>query len=140
MDPQTINGKPRVVGVHVAVRALPIGAIGLTLDLFAQFNEINGILPFYAVLFLLAIPLLGIRPLILASIAAAVIALGPVLVVTMVRAGLPNFGSEAEPNLGTLVHDPLGLLAVTARIVASVLLYPPGGLAADRTEPHTNET
>jgi uncharacterized membrane protein len=158
----------------IAVRALLIGAIGLTLGFLAQFNGIYGILPFYAVLFLLAIPLLSLRPLMLAGIAAAVIALGPVLLVATAGAGLPYFGSEAEPNLGTLIHDPLGLLvqllitgpypvavylaylcagmaigrlnlssrrlawwllggglalAVTARIVGSVLLYPLGGLA-----------
>jgi uncharacterized membrane protein len=158
----------------VAVRALLIGAIGLMLSFFAQFNGINGILPFYAVMFLLAIPLLGLRPPMLAAIAAAVMALGPVLLVATAGAGLPYFGSDAEPNLGTLIHDPLGLLvqllitgsypvvvylaylcagmaigrldlnshrlawwllggglalAVTARIVASVLLYPLGGLA-----------
>jgi uncharacterized membrane protein len=158
----------------LAVRALIIGAIGLTLGFFAQFNGIYGILPFYAMMFLLAIPLLGLRPLILAGIAAAVIALGPLLLVATAGAGLPYFGSDAEPNLGTLIHDPLGLLvqllitgpypvaiylaylcagmaigrldlssrrlawwllggglalAVTARIVASVLLYPLGGLA-----------
>jgi uncharacterized membrane protein len=158
----------------VAVRAVLIGTIGLTLGFLAQFNGIYGILPFYAMMFLLAIPLLGLRPLTLAGIAAAVIALGPILLVATAGAGLPYFGSEAEPNLGTLVHDPLGLLvqllitgpypvavylaylcagmaigrldltsrrlawwllgggltlAVTARIVASVLLYPLGGLA-----------
>jgi hypothetical protein len=170
-----VRGSDRTaVAAGLAVRALLIGAIGLTLGFFKQANEIYGILPSYAVLFLLAIPLLGLRPLILAGIAAAVIALGPVLLVATAGAGLPYFGSEAEPNLGTLVHDPLVLLvqllitghypvvvylaylcagmaigrldlssrrlawwllggglalAVTARIVAAVLLYPLGGLA-----------
>jgi uncharacterized membrane protein YeiB len=170
-----VRGSDRnAVATGLAVRALLIGAIGLMLGFFAQANGIYGILPSYAVLFLLAIPLLGLRPLTLAATAAAVIALGPVLLVATAGAGLPYFGSEAEPNLATLVHDPLGLLvqllitgpypvavylaylcagmaigrldlssrrlawwllggglalAVTARIVAAVLLYPLGGLA-----------
>jgi uncharacterized membrane protein YeiB len=170
-----VHGRDRTaVAAGLAVRALLIGAIGLTLGLFAQFNEINGILPFYAVMFLFAIPLLGIRPLMLAGIAAALIALGPVLLVATAAAGLPYAGSSAEPSLGTLIHHPFGLLiqlfitgqypvvvylaylcagmaigrldlssrrlawwllggglalALTARIVAAVLLYPLGGLA-----------
>jgi uncharacterized membrane protein YeiB len=170
-----VRGSDRTaVAAGLAVRALLIGTIGLTLGLFAQRNQISGILPFYAMLFLLAVPLLGLRPLMLAGIAAAVIALGPVLLVATAGAGLPYAGSDAEPNLDTLVHDPLGLfvqllitgtypvvvylaylcagmaigrldlssrrlawwllggglaVAVTARIVAAVLLYPLGGLA-----------
>jgi uncharacterized membrane protein len=122
----------------LAVRALLIGAIGLTLGFLAQFNGIYGILPFYAALFLLAIPLLGLRPLILAGIAAAMIALGPVLLVATAGAGLPYFGSEAEPNLGTLAHDPLGLLIqllITGPYpVAVYLAYLCAGMAIGRLD------
>jgi hypothetical protein len=46
--------------VGIAVRALLIGAIGLALGYFA--GDFSVILPVYALLFLLAIPLLGLRP------------------------------------------------------------------------------
>jgi uncharacterized membrane protein len=169
-----VHGRDRTaVAASLTVRALLIGAIGLALG-YAQVYQLNVILPYYALLFLLAIPLLGLPPLVLAGIAAAVIALGPVLLVATAGAGLPYAGSSADPTLGILVHDPLGLLiqllvtgsypvvvylaylcaglaigrldlrsrrlacwllagglalAVTARIVSAVLLYPLGGLA-----------
>lgn len=169
-----VHGRDRTaVAAGLAVRALLIGAIGLALG-FAHLDQLNVILPFYALLFLFAISLLGLPPLVLAGVAAAVIALGPVLLVATAGAGLPYAGSSADPTLGILVHDPLGLLAqllvtgsypvvvylaylcaglaigrldlssrrlacwllggglalaVTARIVSAVLLYPLGGLA-----------
>lgn len=170
-----VHGRDRTaVAAGLAVRALLIGAIGLALGFAYHLDQVNVILPVYALLFLLAIPLLGLPPLVLAGVAAAVIALGPVLLVATAGAGLPYAGSSADPTLGILVHDPLGLLvqllvtgsypvvvylaylcaglaigrldlgsrrlacwllggglalAVTARIVSAVLLYPLGGLA-----------
>jgi uncharacterized membrane protein len=170
-----VHGRERVaVSAGLAVRAALVGAIGLALGYLAPANGIDGILPFYAVLFLLAIPLLGCAPMVLIGVAAATIALGPVLLVATADAGLPYAGSNAEPTFTTLLQDPVGLLAqlfltgeypvvvylayvcvglaigrldlrsprpawlllgagaaiaLAARIVSAVLLYPMGGLA-----------
>jgi uncharacterized membrane protein len=170
-----VHGRDRVaVSAGLAVRAVLVGAIGLALGYLAPANGIEGILPFYAVLFLLAIPLLGCAPMVLVGIAAAAIALGPVLLVVTADAGLPYAGSEADPTFTTLFQDPVGLLAqlfltgeypvvvylaylcvglaigrldlrsprlawlllgagaalaLAARVVSAVLLYPMGGLA-----------
>jgi uncharacterized membrane protein YeiB len=104
------HGRDRsAVSVGIVVRAVLIGVIGLALS-FAQPDQLSVILAFYALMFLLAIPLLGLRPRALAGIAAAVIALGPVLLVATADLGLPHAASSADPTLVTLVHDPLGLL------------------------------
>jgi hypothetical protein len=170
-----VHGRERVaVSAGLAVRAVLVGAIGLALGYLAPANGIEGILPFYAVLFLLAIPLLGCAPMVLIGVAVAAIALGPVLLVVTADAGLPYAGSEADPTFTTLFQDPVGLLAqlfltgeypvvvylaylcvglaigrldlrsprlawlllgagaaiaVAARVVSAVLLYPMGGLA-----------
>jgi uncharacterized membrane protein len=56
------RGRERsAVSGGLVVRALLIGVIGLALGSLGERNGIDGILPFYAVLFLLAVPLLG-RP------------------------------------------------------------------------------
>jgi uncharacterized membrane protein len=107
-----VHGRERVaVSAGLAVRAVLVGAIGLALGYLAPANGIEGILPFYAVLFLLAIPLLGCAPMVLIGVAVAAIALGPVLLVVTADAGLPYAGSEADPTFTTLFQDPVGLLA-----------------------------
>ncbi|HEX2805613.1 MAG TPA: heparan-alpha-glucosaminide N-acetyltransferase domain-containing protein, partial [Kineosporiaceae bacterium] len=169
-----VQGRRRTAAAAgLAVRALLVGAIGLALGLAAA-GGVDVILPVYAVMFLLAIPLLGMPPRVLAGIAAAVIVLGPILLVATADAGLPYVGADAQPTLATLVRDPFGLLvllfitgaypvvaylaylcagmaigrcdlssrlvawrllggglalAVVARVVSAVLLYPLGGLA-----------
>jgi uncharacterized membrane protein len=172
-----VQGRERTaVGAGLAVRAVLIGALGLALGLLSQIKGIteDPILPFYGLLFLLAIPLLGLSPLVLAGVAVAAIALGPVLLVATADAGLPYAGFTGDPVPATAVQDPLGLLvrlfvtgeypvvvyvaylcaglaigrldltprrvawwllgagaalAVTARVVSSIVLYPLGGLA-----------
>ena len=170
-----VHGRDRVaVSAGLAVRAVLVGAIGLALGHLNAANGIYGILQFYAVLFLLAIPLLGAAPMVLIGVAAATIALGPVLLVATADAGLPYASSDVEPTFGMLLQDPVGLLAqlfltgvypivvylaylcvgmaigrldlrsprlawlllgggvalaLGARIVSAVLLYPMGGLA-----------
>jgi uncharacterized membrane protein len=170
-----VHGRERVaVSAGLVVRAILVGAIGLALGYLSDANGIDGILPFYAVLFLLAIPLVGCPPMVLIGIAAAAIALGPVLLVLTIDAALPYAGAAADPTFSTLVQDPVGLLAqlfltgeypvvvylaylcvglaigrldlrsprmawlllgagaglaLAARVVSAVLLYPMGGLA-----------
>lgn len=79
----------------LVVRALLIGAIGHALGMLGQLNDVEGILPFYAVLFLLAVPLLGCPPLVLAGVAAGVIVAGPVLLVATAQA-MPYAGSDLD--------------------------------------------
>ena len=94
----------------LAVRAVLIGAMGLALGLLYPVNGVEGILPVYGLMFLLAIPLLYRPPLSLIGIAAALIALAPVLIVATADAELPYAGVRADPTFSTLVHDPVGLL------------------------------
>jgi uncharacterized membrane protein len=121
----------------LAVRAVLIGAIGLAMGLLGQFNGIDGILPLYGLLFLLAIPLLGCALPVLVGIAAAATALGPVLIVATAATGSPQPGA-AEPSFATLVDDPLGLLVqllLTGAYPAVVYLgYLCAGLAIGRLD------
>jgi uncharacterized membrane protein len=170
-----VHGRDRIaVAAALVVRALLIEGIGLAIG-FTQPSQVgvDCILPFYGLMFLLAIPLLGLPPKVLVGIAGALIALGPVLLVATADANLPGANS-GDPTLSTLVHNPFLLLvqllitgfypvvvymaylcvglaigrldlssrrlaywllggglalAVTARIIAAVLLYRLGGLA-----------
>jgi uncharacterized membrane protein len=106
-----VRGRTRTaVSAGLAVRAGLIGALGLCLGLLAPYNDVAGILPFYGLMFLLAIPLLSLRPRVLAGIAAAVIGLGSVLLVATADARLPGADFNGDPTPGALVRDPLGVL------------------------------
>lgn len=126
------------VSAGLVVRALLIGAIGLALGLLGDLHGVDGILPFYAVLFLLAIPLLGCRPAVLAGIAGGVIVLGPVLLVATAGSPLAERGSDVEPSFATLVQDPLGVLIqlfLTGEYpVVAYLAYICAGLAIGRLD------
>ncbi|MEN3266038.1 heparan-alpha-glucosaminide N-acetyltransferase domain-containing protein [Pseudonocardia sp.] len=103
-----VQGRARTaVSAGLAVRAVLIGAIGLALGLLAPLNNIDGILPHYGLMFLVAIAMLGLAPLALGGVAVAAIVLGPVLLLATAD-GLPS--PDGDPSLATLVHDPLGLL------------------------------
>lgn len=103
-----LQGRARTAAAAgIAVRALAIGLIGLLLGLVGTGIEV--ILPAYAVLFLLAVPLLGLSPTVLGLLAAALAALGPVLLVTTAGSDLPHLDAT-NPTLVTLVTEPLGLL------------------------------
>jgi uncharacterized membrane protein len=105
-----VRGRERVAAsAGLAVRAILVGVIGLALGYLSDANGIAGILPFYAVLFLLAIPLLGCAPMVLIGVAAALTILGPVLLVATADADLPEL--DADATFGTLVEDPVGVLA-----------------------------
>jgi uncharacterized membrane protein len=171
---RVVDGRARTAAAAgIVVRAFLIGAIGLLLGYATDVSEIAVILPYYAVLFLLAIPLLGLRPRTLALAAAALIAAAPVVIMALVDADGPSFRGSDNATFDTLVHDPCGLivgllftgpypalaylaylcaglaigrldlssrrlatwllggglgLALTARMVSAVLLFPVGGL------------
>jgi uncharacterized membrane protein YeiB len=166
----TLHGRARTAAsASAAVRAVVIGVIGLLLGLVT--TDIDVILTFFAVMFLFALPLPGLRTRSLALLSVAFLALGPVLLVALHRAGLPF--ADVNPTPVTLATDPVGVLltllftgeypvvvymtylcagiaigrldltsrrvagwllgggialAVTARVVSWVLLYPLGGL------------
>jgi uncharacterized membrane protein YeiB len=120
----------------IALRAVVIGLLGLTLGYLH--GQIDIILPHYALMFLLAIPLLGLSPRILACVAAGLALLGPVLLVSTADGGLAYPRSPNDPDLGTLVHHPFGLL-VTLLFTGSYpvvvyLAYLFAGLAAGRLD------
>ncbi|GAA1241586.1 heparan-alpha-glucosaminide N-acetyltransferase domain-containing protein [Pseudonocardia aurantiaca] len=68
----------RAAAVGIAVRALAIGAIGLAVGYVAGSN-LNVILPYYALFFLLAIPFVDLRPRTLAIIAGGLAVIGPLI-------------------------------------------------------------
>jgi uncharacterized membrane protein len=104
---QVVHGRVRTaVSAGLAVRALLIGTIGLFLAIAD--TDVDVILTFYALAFLLAIPLLGLRPRVLALTTTALLVLGPVLLVAAARAGLAY--SDVNPTFTELVTYPFGLL------------------------------
>jgi hypothetical protein len=124
----------------VAVRALLIGVvIGLPLGYVA--GELTVILPYYGLLFLLAIPLLWLRPRTLARIAGALVVAGPLVLLASYRLGL-RFPSGDDDNLnltlGSPLTDPIGTvlaLLVTGYFPAVVYLaYLCAGLAIGRLD------
>jgi uncharacterized membrane protein len=104
-----LTGTPRTRwSVALVLRALLVGLVGLLL------GELDAgvavILAYYAVLFVVAVPLLGLGPRRLAGLALGVALLAPFLS-SVLRADLPR-GPAASPTLDTLVEDPVGLLRV----------------------------
>jgi uncharacterized membrane protein len=94
----------------LAVRALVIGAVGLFLGLFD--SGVAVILSYYALLFVVAVPLLGLRARALGVLAGAVM-VGVPVVSHLVRPALAA-PERANPTLGTLLDDPLSLIEVLA--------------------------
>ena len=106
--PRILHGRPRrAAAAALAVRAVAIGTIGLLLGYAGSGIEL--ILASYAVCFLCSIPLIGLRPRVLAALAVAFAAVGPVLLLGAARLNLPTSGT-AEPTFTTLLTDPVGLL------------------------------
>lgn len=91
----------------VAIRALAIGTIGLLLGYVD--SGLAVILPYYAMFFLLSIPLLRLRARTLA-LAAVGLALVVPVVSQVLRAGLSS-PDRGNPTFDRLVEDPFGLLS-----------------------------
>lgn len=105
------RGRDRVAAsAALAVRALMIAVVGLTLGYVttAAGLEAYVILVYYAAMFLVAIPLLGLRARALAGIAGVVALLGPV-VIWLVHLG-PDPALGTDPRLGDVIGHPVGLL------------------------------
>lgn len=105
-----VSGGARAVGgraltaakASLAVRALIIAGIGLLIGLLDPPAAI--ILAYYGMMFLLAVPLLGLSPRMLGFAAAAFAILGPVLM-QQLRRPLPDLDGF-DPSLSMLFHDP----------------------------------
>ncbi|MFH5822974.1 heparan-alpha-glucosaminide N-acetyltransferase domain-containing protein [Georgenia sp. AZ-5] len=96
------------VAVSLVVRAVIIGVVGLLIGSLVHLDAARVILPYYAVLFVLAIPLLRLRVRSLALLGAAVAVLMPVAS-HVLRADLPT-PPLGNPGLGRLLEDGTGLL------------------------------
>lgn len=102
-----LRGQARVRwSAALVVRGLLIGAIGLLLPLLESGAAV--ILAYYAALFIVAVPLLGLGSRRLAAIGLAVAVVAP-FVSSAVREGLPR-GSTANVTFATLFGEPVGLL------------------------------
>lgn len=105
--PRPVAGERRVRwSLALLLRGLAVGVVGL---LLAELDtRVAVILAYYAALFVLAVPLLGLRPAVLGGLAAAV-AVGVPVVSQVLRPGLSD-PVRASPTLGILREDPVRLL------------------------------
>ncbi len=130
-----LEGRERAAArAGIAVRAVLIAALGFALGYVHYDAEV--ILPFYAVLFLLAIPLLGLRPRVLAAVAAASALVTPLLVFATFDADVP--APEENPTFGSVFEDPggllVGLLLTGFYPALAYLAYVSAGLAIGRAD------
>jgi uncharacterized membrane protein YeiB len=93
---------------NIAVRAVLIGVLGLALG-YVSAETVGMILTFYGMFFLLAIPLIGLRPRFLVSIAAALVVVGPLVLMAAHSLGLED-EFDPFPTLTSLFTDPVDLL------------------------------
>jgi uncharacterized membrane protein len=102
-----LRGTPRARwSAALLLRAVLVGLVGL---LLAELGTgVAVILAYYAVLFAVAVPLLGLGPRRLAALAVTVALVAP-FVSFAVRDDLPP-APTASPTVGTLLDDPAGLL------------------------------
>jgi uncharacterized membrane protein YeiB len=133
------EGRARTaIAAGIAVRALLIGAIGLLLgELFGGSANVEVILPYYGLLFLLAIPLLGLLPRTLAWVTAAVVAVAPVVILWIVAdVGTAELEAGGNVTFTTLFEDPgelLSALLVTGSYpVLAFMAYLCAGMAIGR--------
>jgi uncharacterized membrane protein len=126
----------RAVSAGLAVRALLIAAIGLTISYGAP-DGFSVILPYYGVCFLLAIPLVGLRPRTLAYIASGLVVVGPLLLLGATSLGWDTV-SDTGPTLSDLFGDPGGFLVDNLFTgdfpVAVYMIYILTGLAIGRLD------
>jgi uncharacterized membrane protein len=134
-----LHGRARAASAAgLAGRALTIGLIGLTLGYITTGAGLEDyvILVYYAAMFLLAIPLLGLRTRALAFVALAFAVGGPLAVSAFDLT--PDAAIGIDPRLGDLVHHPVGLvleLALSgAYPVVAWLAYICAGLAIGRLD------
>lgn len=125
----------RATSVGIAVRALLIGALGLAIGHAS--GDLEVILPSYGLYFLLAIPLIGLRPRTLAGIAGGLVVVGPLIILGATSLGLQPV-NENGPTFTDAVTHPLGFLLqlfVTGGFPAVVyMVYICAGIAIGRLD------
>lgn len=133
----TGGAAPRVdrdVRRSVVVRALLVALVGLVLGGLP--SGLAVILAYYGVLFLVALPLLRLRPAALAALAAGLALVAPVVSFAL-RPDLPA-REVGNPTVGVLLHDPLGLLSTLLLTgyypVVAFAVYVVAGLAVGRLD------
>jgi uncharacterized membrane protein YeiB len=130
--------KRKAASAGLAARALLIGSIGLALgNIDASSGNVDVILAYYGLFFLLAIPLIGLRPRTLACIAGALVVVAPLAQLVAFRMGMqPAFSND--PTLSAPFTNPVGLflqLFLTGDYPAIVyLVYICAGLAIGRLD------
>jgi uncharacterized membrane protein len=108
---EAVHGERRVeVSVRLAVRAVLVAAVGLALGHLD--SGIAVILTYYGLLFLLALPFLGLGARALLGLGTAWALLAPVLS-HLLRPRLPERGFDS-PTFTQLVDDPAGMLGELA--------------------------
>ena len=129
-----VRGRARyAVSTRLVVRSLVIGALGLTLGLVP--TGIAVILAYYAVLFLLGLPFLGLRAPALALLAGVWAVAGPALSLVL-RPHLPHHevGSPTPASLTSPLHLLNELLFVGYYPAAVWLAYLLAGMAIGRAD------
>jgi uncharacterized membrane protein len=128
-----VEGQARTAAAAgLAVRALLIGFIGLALGYSGTGASV--ILPYYGVLFLLAIPLIGLRPWVLACVAIVIALVVPVFTL-VIRAHLPDGDLGVDPTFGSLLHPyrlAVALLITGVYPALAFMAYICAGLAIGR--------
>jgi uncharacterized membrane protein YeiB len=132
---RAVEGRARTAArAGIAVRAVLIGSVGLAIG---EVSPEAVILTFYAGLFLLALPLLGLRFAALVGVAAALVVVAPLVLFAAAQVDLPSFDGDS-PTVATLVGEPVGLvvgLLVTGYYPAiAYLAYICAGLAVGRLD------
>jgi uncharacterized membrane protein YeiB len=125
----------RATRVGLGVRALMIGSIGLALGYGS--GDLDVILPYYGLYFLLAIPLIGLRPRTLVCIAGGLVVVGPLMILGAASRGWEPLSGNSL-TFTDLVTHPLDFvveLFVTGSYPAVIyMIYICAGLAIGRLD------
>jgi uncharacterized membrane protein YeiB len=129
-----MEGRSRIAAAAgLAVRALLIGFIGLVLG---SINSVNVILVYYGVLFLLAIPLIGLRPRVLACLAIVIALVVPVFTL-LIGNSIANVALDNSPTFDSFLQPyqlAVGLFITGTYAVLPFMAYICAGLAIGRLE------
>jgi uncharacterized membrane protein YeiB len=109
-----VSGAARVAAsVGLVVRALLLCLIGALMGYVTVAADLDVylILPYYAVMFLLAIPLLGVRPQVLAVISVSLAAAAAFVILTTVG-DVADPSRGIDPTIGDFVRHPVGMLVL----------------------------
>jgi uncharacterized membrane protein YeiB len=134
-----VHGRSRrVVAAGITARALLIGAIGLALGPLGQ-GELEVILVFYGLCFLLAIPLIGLPARALAIVAGVLAVVSPLILLGASHLGVAEPAFEADELTFTApLEDPLGFvlqLFITGYFPAVIYMtYICAGMAIGRLD------